>query len=189
MSVTAGSVRRVLGDAAPASLRITTPLMVRAADSSSEGNLTAAVMSTVPLTAMSETERLLEVGRVSRRTERGTRALGSRFVMNTAAALLPPPVHAWFARTVYGFRFFQAIVSNMPGPVGTYRMAGGRMCEVFPIIPLARRAPIAIGALSWDGTVFFAISVGPDLVPSHGRAGRRHSGHRGRAERRARRRS
>jgi hypothetical protein len=54
----------------------------------------------------------------------------------------------------------------MPGPVGTYRMAGGRMCEVFPIIPLARRAPIAVGALSWDDTVFFAISVGPDLVPS-----------------------
>ena len=81
MSVTAGSVRRVLGDAAPATLRITTPLMVRAADSSAEGNLTAAVMTTVPLAAMSETERLLDVGRAARRTERGTRALASRFVM------------------------------------------------------------------------------------------------------------
>ncbi len=164
MSVTAGAVRRVLGAAAPATLRVTTPLMVRAADSSAEGNLTAAVMMTVPLDAIPEPERLVKIGRISRRTERTTRALASRFVMNTAAALLPPPAHAWFARTVYGFRFFQAIVSNMPGPVGSYRMAGGPMIGVYPILPLARRAPIAIGALSWDGTVYLGISIGPDLV-------------------------
>ncbi len=164
MSVTAGALAGVLGDAAPATLRIATPLMVRATDSASEGNLTAAVMATVPMTAMSETERLLAVGRVTRRTERITRALASRFVMTTAARLLPPPVHAWFARTVYGFRFFQAIVTNMPGPVGAYRMAGGLMRDVYPMIPLARRAPVALGALSWDRIVFIGLTVGPDLV-------------------------
>jgi len=164
MSVTAGSVRRAIGDAAGDTLHITTPLMVRAADSGSEGNLTAAVMTTVPTMAMSETERLLEVGRRARQTERATRALASRFVMTTAAKLLPPPVHAWFARTVYGFRFVQAIVTNMPGPVGRYEMAGSLMLWVCPIIPLARRAPIAVGAISWSGVVAVGITIGPDLV-------------------------
>jgi PAP2 superfamily protein/wax ester synthase-like acyl-CoA acyltransferase family protein/uncharacterized protein DUF1298 len=164
MSVTAGSLRRAAGDAAPDTLRITTPLMVRAADSGSEGNLTAAVTTTVPTTAMSETQRLLEIGRRARQTERATRALASRFVMTTAAKLLPPPVHAWFARTVYGFRFVQAIVTNMPGPSSSHEMAGSLMLSVCPIIPLARRAPIAVGAISWSGVVSVGITIGPDLV-------------------------
>ena len=71
--------------------------------------------------------------------------------MGSLAAVLPPPVHAWFARTVYGFRFFQAIVSNMPGPTGSYELAGGTISEVYPVLPLGRRAPVAVGVIGWDG--------------------------------------
>jgi diacylglycerol O-acyltransferase / wax synthase len=162
-TVTPGAVSGTVTPA-PSGLRVSTTLMVRAADSAAEGNATAAVMLTVPLSAGSDSERLAEIGRRSRNTQRATRALASRFVMSTVAAVLPPAVHAWFARTVYGHRFLQAIISNMPGPVGSYRMAGGRMVEVYPILPLAPRAPLALAAVGWDGTLFISLTVGPDLV-------------------------
>jgi hypothetical protein len=165
LSGVAGALRRVwsAGAASP-QLRVAVPLMVRAPGTSTEGNVTAAVMMDLPLGPLAESERLADIAGRSRRLHTGTRALASRFVMRTVGQLLPPPVHAWFARTVYGARFFQAIVSNMPGPNQPFRMAGAPMAEVYPILPLAPRAPLAVGALGWDGMLFVGISADPALV-------------------------
>jgi hypothetical protein len=167
LSAVAGALRRVGGlgveDASP-KLRVAVPLMVRDPGSSAEGNLTAAVMMDLPLGPLAEPERLAEVAGRSRRLRTGTRALASRFVMRTVGQLLPPPLHAWFARTVYGARFFQAIVSNMPGSNRPMRMAGSDMAAVYPILPLAPGAPLVVGALGWDGTLFVGISADPALV-------------------------
>jgi hypothetical protein len=167
MSAVVGALRRVGTqdtEAASPRLRVAVPLMVREPGSSAEGNVTAAVMLDVPLGPLAEPERLADVAAHSRRLRTGTRALASRFVMRTVGELLPPPVHAWFARTVYGNRFFQAIVSNMPGPNQPMTMAGSLMAQVYPILPLAPRAPLVVGALGWDGTLFVGISVDPTLV-------------------------
>jgi len=168
LSAVAGALRRVgrldVQDASPR-LRVAVPLMVREPGSSAEGNLTAAVMMDLPLGPLAEPERLAEVAAHSRRLRTGTRALASRFVMRTVGQLLPPPLHAWFARTVYGARFFQAIVSNMPGSNRPMRMAGSDMAAVYPILPLAPGAPLVVGALGWDGTLFVGISADPALVP------------------------
>jgi len=167
LSAVAGALRRVgrldVQDASPR-LRVAVPLMVREPGSSAEGNLTAAVMMDLPLGPLAEPERLAEVAAHSRRLRTGTRALASRFVMRTVGQLLPPPLHAWFARTVYGARFFQAIVSNMPGSNRPMRMAGSDMAAVYPILPLAPGAPLVVGALGWDGTLFVGISADPALV-------------------------
>jgi diacylglycerol O-acyltransferase / wax synthase len=140
------------------------PLMMRAPGSTAEGNLTAAVMIDLPLGPETEPARLAETGRRSRRLRTGTRALGSRFVMGVVCAILPPRLLGLFARTVYGRRYFSAIVSNMPGPVGSYRLGGGAMKEVYPVLPLAPRAPLAVGVIGWDGTLFVGVSLDPALV-------------------------
>ncbi|GIH14602.1 bifunctional phosphatase PAP2/O-acyltransferase family protein [Rugosimonospora africana] len=166
LSGVAGALRRVWsapGEVAE-KLRVAVPLMVREPGSSSEGNVTAAVMMDVPLGPLAEPERLADIAGRSRRLHTGTRALASRFVMRTVGQLMPPPLHAWFARTVYGSRFFQAIVSNMPGPNQPFRMAGAPMAAVYPILPLAPRAPLAVGALGWDGMLYVGISADPALV-------------------------
>ena len=166
LSVTAGALRRARTgvDDLPPVLRTSVPLMMRGTGSAAEGNVTAAVMIDLPLGPMPETERLAATARRTGRLRSPTRALGGRFVMAGLTAVLPPPLQAWFARTVYGERFFQAIVSNMPGPTGTYRMAGEPMREVYPVLPLAPRAPLAVGALSWDGTLFIGVSAAPGLL-------------------------
>jgi hypothetical protein len=146
-------------------LRVAVPLMVRAPGSAAEGNLTAAVMTDIPLGPIDESRRLTEIARRSRSLYTGTRAIASNFVMRRVGALMPVPLHGWFARTVYGGRFFQAIVSNMPGPTGQLSLAGGRLVGVYPILPLAPRAPLAVGALGWNGVLSVGIAADPALVP------------------------
>ncbi len=163
----AGGLRRAMREPVPGDspmLRVAVPLMVREPGSSAEGNLTAAVMMDLPLGALSEPERLAEVSLGSRRLRTGTRALASRFVMQTVGGLMPPPLHAWFARTVYGARFFQGIVSNMPGPQIELRLAGPPLAGVYPILPLAPGAPIAVGALGWYGSLHVALATDAGLV-------------------------
>lgn len=167
LTTVAGALRRTgavaRGPRAPL-LRVAVPLMVRAPGAAAEGNLTAAVMTDLPLGPLAEEQRLIEIARRSRSLYTGTRMLASNFVMRRVG-VLPVPVHAWFARTVYGGRFFQAIVSNMPGPSGRLSLAGGVLIGVYPILPLAPRAPLAVGALGWDGVLSIGVAADPGLAP------------------------
>lgn len=166
LSAVAGGLARVrpdLVDRPDRQLRAIMPLMARRPTSPAEGNLTAGVMVDLPLGLMPEPDRLERVARRGRRLRTGTRAAASRFVIR-AVGNLPPPVPAWFARTVYGARYFQAIVSNMPGPDRPYRLAGAPLLAAWPIVPLADGAPLAVGALGWAGQLRIGVTADPALL-------------------------
>jgi diacylglycerol O-acyltransferase len=171
LTVVAGAVSKAVPSVPPGLLRVSVPLMVRPPGAAAEGNLTAAVMTEVPLGPMpnGEKARLAEVTRRSRRLYTGTRTLASNFAMRAVGAILPVPGHAWFARTVYGHRMFQAIVSNMPGPDVPLSLAGPPLAGVYPILPLAPKVPIAVGALGWDGVLSVGVAVDPALIPDAAR--------------------
>ncbi|HEY3201083.1 MAG TPA: wax ester/triacylglycerol synthase domain-containing protein, partial [Actinomycetes bacterium] len=164
LSAVAGGLRRVRPGGLPRDLRVAVPLMARAPGASAEGNLTAGVITDVPLGQMAEAHRLAETAKHSGRLRTGTRALASHAVIRLTGRMLPPVLHGWFARTVYGKRYFQAIVSNMPGPDSPMTLIGAPMEKVFPILPLAPGAPIVVGALGWEGVVHIAVVTDPGLV-------------------------
>lgn len=150
---TGGSLRR---------LRVAVPLMVRAPGQGAEGNVTAAVMIDVPARQAPTEELISEID--TRALRSPTRALASRFVMARLIRVLPEPATAWFARTVYGGRFFHAIVSNMPGPTAQLTLAGSRLVEVYPVLPLAPGVPLVLGGLSWDGILGLGLATDPDVL-------------------------
>ncbi len=162
----AGGLRRVadLPAARGARCRVTVPLMLRGPQTPPEGNYTAAVMVDLPVGEMPEADRLAEISRATGRLRSPTRALAARFVMERVGAVLPAPLHTWFARTVYGRRTFQAVVSNLPGPSGLHKLAGAPVTEVFPLLPLGPGAPQAIGALSGAGVLGFGFCTDPALA-------------------------
>jgi hypothetical protein len=172
LTIVAGGIRRTLTTGTrppgnppiPERMRISVPLMVRAPGAATEGNVTAAVLMDVPLGPLSEPERLAGIAGSSRRLRTGTRALASRFVMQSVGEIMPWPVHRWFARTVYGGRFFHVIVSNMPGPDVQLTLAGAPLRQVYPLLPLADGAPLAAGALGWNGLLCVGIATDPALV-------------------------
>jgi PAP2 superfamily protein/wax ester synthase-like acyl-CoA acyltransferase family protein/uncharacterized protein DUF1298 len=168
LCLVAGGLARVIDHSAlptAARLRVSVTLMVPRSGSATEGNATAATMIDVPLESSSESARLAEIADRTGRLRSGTRAIASRFVMDTVGEVLPPVAHAWFARTVYGKRYFHAIVSNMPGPQEQLSLAGYPMSHAFPILPLAPGSPVVVGALSVTGQLGFGISVHPAFVP------------------------
>lgn len=169
LALVAAAVTRAapgLAERTGGTLRVSVPVMMRHPGSVAEGNATAAVMVDVPVGSSDPAARLVDLRRAATRLRTPTRALAARFVMSGGLRLLPEPCAGWFARTVYGGRFFHAIVSNMPGPPPTsaLSMAGVRIDEVYPVLPLAPGAPIALGALSWSGALGIGVATDPSVV-------------------------
>jgi len=167
LALTSGAIADAhpeLVDRVAGRLKIAVPLMVRAPGDSAEGNATAAVMLDVPFRQDGTDELLDEISKHTAALRSPTRALASRWVMAHLLRLFPEPAVGWFARTVYGHRFFHGIVSNMPGVTQRLSMAGAGMEEVYPVLPLAPGAPFVLGALSWEGILGLGLATDPDLI-------------------------
>jgi hypothetical protein len=121
-------------------------------------------MVEVPLDDRPLDELVAEIARRTVRLKRPTRAMASQFVMSTGLRVLPEPAAGWFARTVYGGRFFHAIVSNLPGPTERLTLGDTRVDRVLPILPVAPGAPLSLGAMSWAGVLGLGIATDPALV-------------------------
>src|SRR5262249_54586887 len=165
LSAVGGGVSGTVPGPLPSALRAALTMLVRQPDSAQEGNLTAGVMVDLPLGGTDEPGRLRVIADRTRRLHSPTRALASRFVVQTVSELMPPPVHRWFARTVYGGRYFHAVVSNMPGPQAQVSMAGVPVLASFPVLPLAPDAPLAVGALGWQEQLCIGIATDPGVFP------------------------
>ena len=78
----------------------------------------------------------------------------------------PSTLHALGARAAGGLsrRLFNLVVTNVPGPQVPLYAAGGRMLEVFPVVPLARGQGLSIGMTSYDGKVFFGLNADRDSM-------------------------
>jgi diacylglycerol O-acyltransferase len=78
----------------------------------------------------------------------------------------PPTLHALGARAARGLsrRLFNVVVTNVPGPQLPLYAAGGRMLEVFPVVPLAPGQGLSVGITSYDGRVFFGLNADRDGV-------------------------
>lgn len=167
LALVADGVRRLApatADRMGGTMRCSVPLMVRTPDTGAEGNATAAVMVDVPVDERPFADRLAAVSAQSGRIRRPTRALASRFVMASGLRLLPEPAVGWFARTVYGDRFFHGVVSNMPGPTPTMTFVGEAMPDVYPILPVAPGTVLSLGALSWAGRLGLGVATDPALL-------------------------
>ncbi|UIJ34784.1 phosphatase PAP2 family protein [Allobranchiibius sp. GilTou73] len=138
-------------------LRVSVPMMLRAPGSGADGNVTAAVIVDVPLRDQPLADQLRTLRTSAAALRSPARALASRWVMATALRCVPRPVRRSFARSVYGRRYFHAIVSNMPGPDRDFTLRGAPVTRVMPLLPPAPGAPLAVGALSWGGLLDVSI--------------------------------
>ena len=58
-----------------------------------------------------------------------------------------------------------ATSASIPGPRQPLSLAGARILEVFPILPLVANGPLGIGAVSYAGTLNIGISADRDAYP------------------------
>lgn len=62
-------------------------------------------------------------------------------------------------------RGHQIVITNVPGPQEPVFMAGKRLSEIYPCIPLSGRRPLAIGVTSYAGQVFYGIVADREAIP------------------------
>jgi diacylglycerol O-acyltransferase len=83
------------------------------------------------------------------------------------AGFAPSTFHALGARVAAGEtrRGFGLMVTNVPGPQTPLYAAGAVMEQTYPVPPLLPGHAMAIGVTSYDGHVFYGVTVDRDLVP------------------------
>lgn len=128
------------------------------------GNHAAGIAVDLPLGPMAPRRRLSEIAARLDRAQRGGMPVAAAAVMGALGAL-PAPLHARAVRSMYRGRFFQAIVSVMPGRSEPPRIAGARLHTVHPVLPLAAGVGLALGVIHWAEHTGVGITTDPGSFP------------------------
>ncbi|KAA0267534.1 MAG: DUF1298 domain-containing protein, partial [Acidobacteria bacterium] len=54
-------------------------------------------------------------------------------------------------------RFFNLVVTNVPGPQFPLYVLGHKLRDIFPMVPLAKRQAVCVGIMSYDGGINFGL--------------------------------
>lgn len=154
-------------------VRALVPLSVRgegdvpsSATGGSLGNRVASFLVDLPVGEPSPRVRLHQVTHQMREHTDTGDAVGADTLVRIGG-FAPPTLHAVGARAANGMarRFFNLVVTNVPGPQFPLYAAGARMLEMFPVVPLAKGQAVAIGLTSYDGGVYYGLNGDRDAMP------------------------
>jgi hypothetical protein len=70
----------------------------------------------------------------------------------------PTTIASQAARLQPAQRFFNLVVTNVPGPQFPLYAAGRKMIRAFPYVPLAGQVRLGVAIFSYDGEVNFGIT-------------------------------
>jgi diacylglycerol O-acyltransferase / wax synthase len=157
LAVTAGGLRTLLRSRGEpvedTTVRIYVPVSLRRrARGPQQGNLIAQMAVPLPLGGSDPGRRLQQIAaETARRKARTRMPLGTLFGGRIATRLL---LMAVMRQRV------NVTSASIPGPTVPLYLAGARVLEVFPVLPLIGNEPLGVGALSYAGT--FSIGVVAD---------------------------
>src|SRR5437773_8143332 len=83
-------------------------------------------------------------------------AVGAQ-VLTNLAGFAPPTIMSQAARLQARQRFFNLVVTNVPGPQIPLYVLGRRMVALYPVVPLAQRQALGIAIMSYDGKLGFGL--------------------------------
>jgi WS/DGAT/MGAT family acyltransferase len=146
-------------------LRAMVPISVRADDEHGAlGNRVSAMMATLPVWCEDPLERLGVVTKSMGDLKSSKQAIGAS-VLTDLADFAPPTIVGQASRLQSRQRWFNFVVTNVPGPQFPLYLLGRRLLEVFPMVPLAKRQAVCFGIMSYDGTVNFGLTADYDAMP------------------------
>ena len=148
-------------------VRAMVPVSVQDDDESGRiGNRVSSYLVDLPVGEPSPVMRLHQVSyRMKAHKETG-RAVGAESLVGLAG-FAPPTLHALGARAASSMskRWFNLVVTNVPGPQQPLYAGGARMLASYPVVPLAKTQAVSIGLTSYDGQVFYGINADRDAMP------------------------
>ncbi len=145
-------------------LRAMVPVSVRTDDEHGDlGNKVSAMMAPLPVWCEDPVRRLQIVTATMGDLKESKQALGAT-LLTELADFAPPTLTGQAARLQSRQRFFNLVVTNVPGPQFPLYLMGRRMERVFPMVPLAKRQALCVGIMSYDGQVNFGLIGDYDVM-------------------------
>ncbi|MFN8217139.1 MAG: wax ester/triacylglycerol synthase family O-acyltransferase [Solirubrobacterales bacterium] len=161
LSIVAGGLGRYLrarGHAtAGLELRAMVPVSVRAPDEHGAlGNRITAMMAPLPVWCEDPVERLRITTESMGDLKASGQAVGAE-ILTRLTDFAPTTIASQAARLQPAQRFFNLVVTNVPGPQFPLYVLGRKMESIFPMVPLARRQALCVGIMSYNGQVNFGL--------------------------------
>jgi WS/DGAT/MGAT family acyltransferase len=127
------------------------------------GNRVAAMMAPLPVWCQEPVARLDIVREELKDLKSGGQAVGAQ-VLTDLSGFAPTTIMNQAGRLAARQRFFNLVVTNVPGPQFPLYLLGRRMVDPFPMVPLAKNQAIGVALLSYDGAINFGIVGDFDLM-------------------------
>ena len=138
-------------------LKAMVPVSVRSQDQRGElGNKVAAMMAPLPVWCQEPLARLDTVTEQMKGLKDGSQAVGAQ-VLTELSGFAPPTVMGQASRLVNRQRFFNLVVTNVPGPQFSLYLMGRRLLDPFPMVPLAKNQGLGVAIMSYDGRMNFGL--------------------------------
>ena len=168
LSVVAGGLGRHLRrrgqDTDGLELKAMVPVSVRAdVERGALGNRVAAMMAPLPVWCQEPVARLDIVSEQLKGLKSGGQAVGAQ-VMTELSGFAPSTIMDQASRLMARQRFFNLVVTNVPGPQFPLYLLGRRMLDPFPMVPLAKNQALGVALLSYDGHINFGLVGDFDLL-------------------------
>jgi WS/DGAT/MGAT family acyltransferase len=172
LTVVTGAVRRFLERRGVRTrgldFRVMAPVSVRATDESGAlGNRVSAWVVPLPIDVEDPREQRARIAARTAELKDQRSAVGAE-VLTTVAEWTPSQLLALGARNATRLLPFNLVVTNVPGPQVPMYLAGARMVEAWPHVPLTDHLGLGIALLSYDGRVHWGFNADYDVVPDLG---------------------
>ena len=120
------------------------------------GNRVAAMMAPLPVWCHEPVARLDIVREELGDLKSSGQAVGAQ-VLTELSGFAPPTIMGQASRLMSRQRFFNLVVTNVPGPQFPLYLLGRRMLDPFPMVPLASGQGLGVALLSYDGRINFGL--------------------------------
>jgi diacylglycerol O-acyltransferase len=145
-------------------LKAMVPVSVRSEiDQGALGNRVAAMMAPLPVWCQEPVARLDIVRERLKDLKAGGQVVGAQ-VLTELSGFAPPTIMGQASRLMSRQRFFNLVVTNVPGPQFPLYLMGREMIETFPMVPLAKNQALGIALLSYNGHINFGLVGDFDLL-------------------------
>jgi diacylglycerol O-acyltransferase len=144
-------------DTSELELRAMVPVSVRADEEHGAlGNRVAAIMAPLPIWCEDPIRRQKLIHETMGDLKQSGQAVGAE-ILTGLANFAPPTIASQAARLQSAQRFFNLVVTNIPGPQFPLYVLGREMVALFPMVPLAQKQAMCVGIMSYNGKVHFGL--------------------------------
>jgi diacylglycerol O-acyltransferase / wax synthase len=145
-------------------LKAMVPVSIRAdIERGALGNKVAAMWAPLPVGVLDPVQRLLQIRHEMDQLKDSGQAVGAQ-VLTQLSGFAPPTIMAQAARLQARQRFFNLVVTNVPGPQFPLYVLGRRLESIYPMVPLAENQALGIAIMSYDGQLNFGLNADFDAL-------------------------